>query len=97
VLLASRSESRKGIEPAQIVEYLRSVRVPLFLWVPERRFLPDLGGEVDAYVGTPGMARLLRDLADSLAAQRIVWLEGEYLPNHLRLTEQAPAGVRLVE
>jgi len=97
VLLASRSGSRKGIEPAQIVEYLRSVRVPLFLWVPERRFLPDLGSEVEVYVGTPGMARLFRDLADSLTSQRIVWLEGEYLPNHLRLTEQAPAGVRLLE
>ncbi len=99
LLLASRSASHRGIGPAQIVEYLQSVRVPLFLWTPERRFEKDLQRkvEVDVYVGAPGMEALFRDLADSLASQRIIWLEGEYRPNHLRLSDRAPPGVRLVE
>ncbi len=73
--------------------------MPCFVWAPDARSL-ERHGIPERFTGRPylgpaGMRRLFDDLERSLAAQRVVWLEGEHLPNRLELTDAAPAGVRL--
>ena len=68
--------------------YLESLDVPLFVWTPERRIaglaLPGWGVPDDISTDLQlqgGVARL----QNALAAQRIVWLEGSYLPQSITL------------
>ena len=68
--------------------YLESLNVPLFVWTPERRIaglaLPGWGVPDDISTDLQlqgGVARL----QNALAAQRIVWLEGSYLPQSITL------------
>ena len=99
LLLSSRSKAHGPLSATQIVGYLASIRVPLFIWAPDNRVairhrLPET---LPVYVGADGLERLFGDLRDSLATQRVVWLEGEHLPNRVTLGSRAPEGLHLVE
>jgi hypothetical protein len=74
-------------------EYLRSIRVPLFVWSPFKH--PDSPwGEV---VDISSMGRLrtaVGELSRALDRQRVVWLQGRHLPQKISLTDEA-TGIRL--
>jgi hypothetical protein len=68
--------------------YLESLNVPLFIWTPERRIaglsLPGWGVPDDISTDLQLQGAVTR-LQNALAAQRIVWLEGSYLPQSVTL------------
>ena len=82
--------------PAVVKRYLELLRVPLFVWsledtAPER----SPWGEVTA-VGTRSALRsAYARLRETLDAQRVLWVEGRYLPQEIELAAGA-TGVELV-
>ena len=68
--------------------YLESLNVPLFVWTPERRIaglsLPGWGVPDDISTDLQLQGGVTR-LQNALAAQRIVWLAGSYLPQSVTL------------
>jgi hypothetical protein len=97
-LLGRRAPDRSSLTAAQAVGYLESVRVPLFVWAADAAELTVLDGVgANTYSGADGLAELFADLAACLRAQHMVWIEGLHFPARIRLTEQAPPGIRLAE
>lgn len=77
----------------QVQSYLAAIQVPLFCWEP------DAGRRCSgtrAFRGVGGVVELLASLDQAMSSQRIVWLEGNHLPQAISLTSSAPAGVELV-
>ncbi len=100
VLVVSRKPKDAGeLGFAQARDFLRILRVPLFVWAPEEKTFTRLGVKPpeQSYTGVDGMFELFSALQASLATQRMAWIEGEYLPHEITLTAAAPAGVRLAE
>ncbi len=97
-LAGKRAADRSSLNAAQAVGYLRSVRVPHFLWAPSAGDLPGLEGlDANAYFGAEGLEALVTDLSESLRGQRMVWIEGLHFPQQVSLTNEAPEGFRLAE
>lgn len=91
LVLPGSSPDASHYSPGIVRRYLESIRVPLFVWslepVPPSR---SPWGLVEA-VGTAGGLRAAGDrLRESLERQRIVWVEGRYLPQQVSLSEAAP-------
>jgi hypothetical protein len=79
-----------------VKRYLGLLRVPLFVWsledsAPER----SPWGEVVAVGTRSGLRAAYARLRDSLDAQRILWVEGRYLPQEIALDPGA-AGIELL-
>lgn len=75
--------------------YLQALNVPLFIWrvSPDGRPSPGPGGELDA--STPGaLDSAISSLEKALDRQRIVWVEGNPLPQKIVLTPTA-TGIEL--
>lgn len=83
------------LHPAALRAYLGAVHVPLFVWRTGRwqGEGPDPWGDVVVLGSSLKFQSAFRALADSLARQRIAWIEGSWLPNELRLTA-APTDLR---
>ncbi len=101
VLLLGGSPTELDIySPAAARNYLRLLQVPLFAWTlrseppaewPDARaieLIPDLRR------GHQRLMKAVKELRATLDAQRIVWLEGSYLPQAVELAPQAK-GFRL--
>jgi hypothetical protein len=82
------------LRPAQTREYLRSVGVPLFVWsLAGTDEIRDWGPVAD--IGSPSsFERAYKALNESLVSQRIVWIDGDYLPGEVSVTE---SGARAIE
>jgi hypothetical protein len=94
LVLGERPRDDSELSPQQVREYLRAVGVPLFVWslVP-RGAAPGWNDVVD--VSSPKAFRHAFDtLNDSLRSQRIVWIDGDYLPTEIAVS---PAGRGLIE
>lgn len=89
---ATFDQSRLGLW--EVATYMKSLRVPFFVWLrtPEPRSLEPTG---EALVET-NLTRAANLVAESLASQMTVWLEGRYLPEQIELAEGAPGNLRLV-
>ena len=97
-LLGGRAPDRSSLTAVQAVGYLRSVRVPHFVWAPSAAELTSVAAAgANTYAGSDGLAALFADLAESLRGQRMVWLEGLHFPARVSLTDEAPEGFRLAE
>ncbi len=97
LVLSKKPKDYSSLAFEQARSYLARLRVPLFVWAPEEETFSRLGVEPPALTryGADGMGELFADIAASLAAQRMVWVEGEYLPDQIRLSDAAPDWVRL--
>jgi hypothetical protein len=96
LVLGKTWEDASTYKPATVKRYLELLRVPLFVWSLDER--PPEGsawGEVTA-VGTRGALRsAYARLRDTLDEQRVLWVEGRYLPQEIGLAPGV-AGVELV-
>lgn len=98
LLLSKKPQSRPALSFEQAQLYLRSLRVPLLVWLPEEATLERLGIAPDRpYIGADGMLQMFADIQAVLDQQRMVWIEGDYLPTEVTLSAKAPGGVRLVQ
>jgi hypothetical protein len=79
--------------------YLESVRVPLVVWsiAGDRNpsFLSAWGGAEDIS-SLPKLEQAFKRLDESLATQRIIWLEGSHLPGAVTLSPAASGVLELV-
>jgi hypothetical protein len=97
LLLSEAPADTSQLPPAAVRGFLARLGVPLFVW--------SVGEASGAVAGDWGPVRSVRrqhwfreavdDLADTLAHQRIAWLEGLHLPQEVALSEAA-RGLRLV-
>jgi hypothetical protein len=96
LLLGRSTEDASTYRPAVVRRYLAMLRVPLFVWSLEDR-APEGSpwGEV-APVGTRSALRAAyARLRETLDSQRVLWVEGRYLPQEIELSTSA-AGIELV-
>lgn len=81
-----KDESEMTIESVR--GYLRALRVPLFVWAKNRKIASSWGNvDVLAHVGALDAAG--SRLTKAVERQRIVWLEGRYLPQAISLSPKA--------
>jgi hypothetical protein len=100
VLIVGRSyhdESR--LKPKQAREYLASIGVPLFVWsLADSASLPPgaaAWGDITLIENTAKLRDAVRALGRTLDAQRIVWIDGDFLPNEVRMKTPI-AGVKML-
>ncbi len=83
--------------PAVVRDYLRRLRVPLFVWsLPVGRVSPSAWGEEQDISNPNHFRKHLLDLQDVLESQAAVWVEGAHLPGAIELAPQA-SGIRLLD
>jgi len=75
--------------------YLRSLRVPLYVWSTGRKpGAPSPWGPCEIVGTVNSLRRSARDLESDLERQRIVWIEGAHLPTEIGIADGA-TGIRL--
>jgi hypothetical protein len=89
LVLGPEPIDRSVFRPEHVAHYLRSIRVPLFVWVidpetPAARAWGEVAEVADVSIG-PRLRRAFRRLDDALEAQRIAWLEGRHLPAEIEI------------
>jgi hypothetical protein len=100
VVLVVSGHPRDGSRYASAVvrQYLETLRVPLFIWCPEKKGAqsPELAswGEVTDVSSLSALRGAVSRLKDALAAQRIVWVEGQHLPQSITAAAGAPFDLR---
>jgi hypothetical protein len=96
LVLGKTTEDASTYRPAAVKRYLQLLRVPLFVW--SLADSPPEGspwGEVSA-VGTRSSLRAAyARLRETLNSQRVLWVEGRFLPQEIELTDAA-TGIELV-
>ncbi len=98
LLLGDEPDDPSQYDGVRIVEYVRAVHVPLFVWRLERRkrgARASPWGEGE-YLGTPSaLAAAAGRLERELAAQRVAWIDGAHAPSEITLSPAAlAAGMR---
>lgn len=79
--------------------YLETIRVPLFVWslkTPAAQPIAKDWGAVEDVSTLAALSQAVDRLKAELAAQRIVWVEGRYLPQEITLSDKT-AGLELVK
>jgi hypothetical protein len=98
LVLSDKPKDVSRYGAATVRHYLEAVRVPLIVWTVGRRKTAATaawGGAED--ISSLGKLKLaFKGLEAGLAAQRIVWLEGSYLPGDVTLTPAAAEALELV-
>lgn len=96
LLLDAKSADDSRYDPVIVRRYLSSIRVPLYVWSIDR----DVGsmkgwGTVESAWSASLLERAFRKAAVDLERQRIVLIEGRYLPQSIRLSPKA-TGIEIV-
>ncbi len=96
LLLGGSPTERRVYSPAVARNYLRLLQVPFFVWSLTTEPNPEWpdAEDVDVRTNLKLLRQAIRRLRETLDAQRIVWLEGSYLPQAIELAPQA-RGIRL--
>jgi hypothetical protein len=96
LLLDGKAADDSRYSPAIVRRYLESIHVPLFVWslYGTRSPAAKAWGGAEDVSSIPGLSHAVARLRDELDSQRIVWLEGLYLPQSIGLTPAAQ-GVEL--
>jgi hypothetical protein len=101
LVLGSESLDRSEQSPAQVREYLRLLRVPLYVWSTSSKLPHPDWGEVTfvgCSAGSPWkvgkLSGAVDELASDLKSQRIAWIDGFHLPHSIELSDQT-RGIRL--
>ncbi len=87
LLLAGSQEDDSTIPPAGARAYLEDMHVPLFVWSLLKGGAAGEWAPAEDVSSRSLMDRAAERLRERLSAQRIVWLEGAYLPQRIRLAE----------
>lgn len=84
-------------DPAKVRRYLESIHVPLFVWslYGDKTRMAKEWGPVEDISSTAHLSDAVRRLRTELERQRIVWLDGRYLPDTVALNPAAQ-GVEIV-
>ncbi|MEM6705946.1 MAG: hypothetical protein AAGA81_25380 [Acidobacteriota bacterium] len=86
LLLGPRRDDAALLEPSQVRGYLKAMRVPLHVWSTHPKEWQGNGwGDVEDVSTIWKLARATRRLRRALEQQRIVWLEGEHLPQQIEV------------
>jgi len=95
VILVTDSEPSDAseLEPAQVVGFLRALHVPFYVWIPEEEIAKVAGvwGQAESISTLRKFEKAVKKVAGELERQRIVWVEGEFLPQQVSLSPQASA------
>jgi hypothetical protein len=97
LLLGAGTDNGIGCTPEEVIAYMHELRVPFFVWRSDPR-----PPSVESRRWGPGAtASTWRELSANSKSvqkharrQRVVWVEGAWLPNEIIL-ENPPDGVRL--
>ncbi len=79
------------LRPAVVIDYLRRLQVPLFVWHLGARPGPSGWPKARAIATFKDLRRAVRDLESELSRQRVIWLEGANDPASIRLAGDAAA------
>lgn len=94
VILIANPEStdRSQFDPAQVRGFLESLHVPLFVWTPsaEPQRVAVTWGETEDISDLHAFEQALQHVASTLERQRILWIEGESLPQNVELDANLP-------
>jgi hypothetical protein len=96
LILGDRPEDASHLSPALARRYLEHLHVPLFVWSVSPKPIPETAGWIQVVDASSSIKihRASRQLTAAVEQQRILWLDGRYLPQKIRLTSDAQ-GVRL--
>ena len=96
LVLSRRSRDWSPVTFEQVSDFLAQMRVPLLVWAPEAKTFEymKIQPPPQTFLGPEGMVEMFAAARSTLDAQRLLWLEGEILPNRVELTPAAE-GVRL--
>ncbi len=87
LILGSNPEDSSRTKPEAVREYLASLRVPLFVWAVGE---PVAAWGQTANIASPDDLRAaVARVRDELRSQRVVWLEGQHLPQTIALSPAA--------
>lgn len=89
LVLSAQAPDVSRSSPALVRRYLEAIRVPLFVWTLGD---PAAAWEAAEEVSSLGkMRKAFNRLAEELAAQRIIWIDGRHLPQSIELSAEAAA------
>jgi hypothetical protein len=97
LVLGDETADRSRHSPDSIRRYLQTMRVPFAVWSlksPTTQSLAKTWGEVEDVSSAERLDKAVERLKANLAAQRVVWLQGRFLPQEIALSEKA-AGIEL--
>lgn len=85
--LDPRAPGPEQLSLSASLDYLASLRVPVFVWGVSKEALEPLGldDSVRVYRDLPGLMRVMQDLDAELDSQTLVWVEGDHLPDEVEL------------
>jgi hypothetical protein len=94
VVLVLGDETQDGSRhaPAAVRRYFEGIRVPFFVWSlksPLSQPLAAAWGRIEDISSAAGLEAAVALLKADLALQRIVWVEGRYLPQEITLSDKA--------
>jgi hypothetical protein len=90
LLIVGESLEDHSQYPADSIRsYLQSIRVPLYVWTTARQELITPWGKADPVNCHRGFEEVAGKLHEHLQRQRIVWLNGAFLPDEIELSDQA--------
>jgi hypothetical protein len=96
LILGPSPEDASRYDPATVRQYLRAIRVPLFVWQVGQDAKGITAWEKVEDVSTvPKLRGAVGRLKGELAAQRILWVEGTWLPQSVSLGRAAAGTVEL--
>ncbi|HYB54138.1 MAG TPA: hypothetical protein VEG84_09745 [Thermoanaerobaculia bacterium] len=87
LVLGSDQRDQSLYEAGPVRRYLDRLRVPLAVWslIPNSASAASPWGEAEDISTLAGLERAVERLRQNLSRQSIVWLEGQYLPQDIRL------------
>ncbi len=90
LIMVGDDPDSSGISPQAAVAFLQRLHVPLYVWSPSNK-TPRQGpwGEVEHIPSLRALSGSYKRLSKTLARQRVVWLDGAYLPQSIELSPQA--------
>jgi len=91
LVLTERPADSSRFSPANVRRYLEQIGVPLKVWVVGKVSEPmrQVWGDVRPVDAINRFGEAVTDLTRTLEQQRIVWVEGRYLPQEVVVTGRA--------
>jgi len=91
LLLGDETADRSRHSPASVRRYLETIRVPFAVWSLKSLSAQRLArtwGAVEDISSVDRLGRAVERLKAELASQRIVWIQGHYLPQQIALSDR---------
>lgn len=92
MVLGDETVDRSRHSPASVRRYLETIRVPFFVWSLKSVATQPLArnwGLVEDVSSVERLEKAVERLKADLASQRIVWVQGRYLPQEISLSDKA--------